>query len=61
MNRLTTIAMVAAVIGPAALGSVACSRPRASAAAERPTVPVVRIAGGDLAQTLTLTAEFRPN
>ena len=60
MNRLTTIAMVAAVIGPAALGSVACSRPRASAAAERPTVPVVRIAGGDLAQTLTLAAEFRP-
>ena len=59
MNRLTTIAMAAA-IGPAALGSGACSRPRASAATERPTVPVVRIAGGDLAQTLTLAAEFRP-
>jgi RND family efflux transporter MFP subunit len=61
MNRLTTIAMVAATMGPAVLGSGACSRPRAaSAAAERPTVPVVRIAGGDLAQTLTLAAEFRP-
>jgi RND family efflux transporter MFP subunit len=59
MNRLTTIAMVAAAIGPLALGS-ACSRPRASAAAERPTVPVIRIAGGDLAQALTLAAEFRP-
>ena len=60
MNRLTTIAMVAAAMGSAALGSVACSRPRASAAAERPTVPVVRIAGGDLTQTLTLADEFRP-
>jgi RND family efflux transporter MFP subunit len=59
MNRLTAIAMAAAM-GPAALGSGACSRPRASAATERPTVPVVRVAGGDLAQTLTLAAEFRP-
>ncbi|HEV8211754.1 MAG TPA: efflux RND transporter periplasmic adaptor subunit [Vicinamibacterales bacterium] len=60
MNRLTTIAMAAAAMGPIALGSLACSRPHASAAAERPTVPVVRIAGGDLSQTLTLAAEFRP-
>lgn len=61
MNRLTTIVIVAAIMGPTVVGGAACSRPHAvSAAAERPTVPVVRIARGDLAQTLTLAAEFRP-
>jgi len=39
----------------------ACSRPRAAeAVAEAPTVAVARIVRADLAQTLTLAAEFRP-
>jgi RND family efflux transporter MFP subunit len=40
-----------------------CSRPRAEGAgpaAQAPTVAVTRIARGDLSQTLTISAEFRP-
>jgi RND family efflux transporter MFP subunit len=40
---------------------VGCSRPRAAAATtDRPTVSVAKITRGDLSQTLTLAAEFRP-
>src|SRR5580765_8057459 len=59
MNRMTLIGVV--VGAAAAAGSTACTRPRAApATAERPSVSVTTIARGDLAQTLTLAAEFRP-
>jgi len=47
---------------PLAAGGAACSRTRAAAetTTERPTVSVVKIARGDISQTLTLAAEFRP-
>jgi RND family efflux transporter MFP subunit len=60
MTRLTAIGVVIAAL-PVATGGIACSRPRAAETAnERPTVSAVRIARGDLSQTLTLAAEFRP-
>jgi RND family efflux transporter MFP subunit len=53
--------MVAGALLPAVMGSLACSRPKAaSEMPERPSVSVAKIANGDLAQTLTLAAEFRP-
>jgi RND family efflux transporter MFP subunit len=57
MRTMKAIAIVSA------MGWVtsACSQPRAAAAAAaRPSVAVEKIATGDLAQTLTLAAEFRP-
>jgi RND family efflux transporter MFP subunit len=46
----------------AALAGSACSRSRASAsdAADLPTVAVAKAARGDIAQSLTIAAEFRP-
>jgi len=56
MTRMTAIGVVMAVVPLAA-----CSRTRAAAeTTERPTVSVVKIARGDISQTLTLAAEFRP-
>src|SRR6185295_15823085 len=57
MTRMTAIGVVMAVVPLAA-----CSRTRAVAETrtERPTVSVVKIARGDISQTLTLAAEFRP-
>jgi RND family efflux transporter MFP subunit len=47
--------------GLAALAASACSQPRAAAAtAARPSVAVAKVVTGDVAQTLTLAAEFRP-
>jgi RND family efflux transporter MFP subunit len=45
-----------------AAGGAACSRyePQAAATAEAPTVAVAKIARGDVAQELTIAAEFRP-
>src|SRR4051794_36773517 len=45
----------------AAAASAGCSKSQAAApAAEPPTVAVARAQRGDLAETLTLAAEFRP-
>lgn len=59
MNRMT---MIGVVVGAAvAAGTGACTRPRAATeTTERPSVSVAKIVRGDLAQTLTLAAEFRP-
>jgi RND family efflux transporter MFP subunit len=58
---MTAIGVVMALV-PLAAGGAACSRTRAAAetVTERPTVSVVKIARGDISQTLTLAAEFRP-
>jgi RND family efflux transporter MFP subunit len=47
---------------PMVVGGAACSRTRAAtpAAVEHPTVSVVKVTRGDLSQTVTLAAEFRP-
>ena len=51
---------LAAALAACSVGA-ACSRPRAAeAAAEPPAVAVAKIARGELGQTLTLAAEFRP-
>jgi RND family efflux transporter MFP subunit len=62
MTRMTAIGVVAAALIPVVTGSAACSRPGAAAATatERPSVSVAKVARGDIAQTLTLAAEFRP-
>ena len=61
MTRMTAIGVVAGAVLPALMGSLACSRPRAAnEAAERPSVSVAKVVTGDLAQALTLAAEFRP-
>jgi multidrug efflux pump subunit AcrA (membrane-fusion protein) len=58
MIRTTVIGVL--VGAAAAACSFSCSRSRAAAASERPTVSVSKIARGDLSQTVTLAAEFRP-
>ena len=61
MTRMTAMGLVASAVWPAVMGSVACTRPRAATeTAERPSVSVAKVVNGDLAQTLTLAAEFRP-
>src|SRR3954467_9906692 len=53
---------VAAVVLPAVIGTLACTPSRAATeTAGHPSVAVARVVNGDLAQTLTLAAEFRPN
>jgi RND family efflux transporter MFP subunit len=61
MTRLTTC-LVALASAIAALGTGACSRPRADDAAsnEPPTVAVAKITRGDVAQVLKVNAELRP-
>jgi RND family efflux transporter MFP subunit len=55
--RRTVWALALAGVG----ASAACSRTRAAeAVADVPTVSVVKIVRGDIEQTLTLAAEFRP-
>jgi RND family efflux transporter MFP subunit len=53
------IGMVAGAMAAIAVGA-GCARSRAAAGDELPAVSVVKIARGDLSQTLTLAAEFRP-
>ena len=61
MTRMTSTGVIAAAMLSVVAGSVGCSRPRAAAATtDRPTVAVAKITRGDLSQTLTLAAEFRP-
>jgi RND family efflux transporter MFP subunit len=58
---MTSTGVIAAAMLSVVAGSVGCSRPRAAAATtDRPTVSVAKITRGDLSQTLTLAAEFRP-
>lgn len=61
---MTRNAATAAVVGTMIAGGiagVACTRPRAAAQTpERPTASVAKAVRGDLVQTLTLAAEFRP-
>src|SRR3954466_5949905 len=59
MMKWTTSAVVVATSAVVA-GTAACTRPRAAETAERTPVSVVKVVTGDLAQTLTLAAEFRP-
>jgi RND family efflux transporter MFP subunit len=55
---------VPALLAPIALAGAACSSSRASAeradASSAPTVAVARVTRGDIAQSLTIAAEFRP-
>jgi RND family efflux transporter MFP subunit len=61
MRRMTAIGVVAGVMVPAAMGSLACTRPSAATQSTgRPSVSVAKVVNGDLAQALTLAAEFRP-
>jgi RND family efflux transporter MFP subunit len=61
MTRMTAIGVMMGLV-PLATGGAACSRTLASAetTTEPPTVSVVKVARGDLSQTVTLAAEFRP-
>lgn len=62
MNNVIVLRRIAFAAVLAGWGlSTACSRPRAAEApAETPPVSVAKIVRGDLGQTLTLAAEFRP-
>jgi RND family efflux transporter MFP subunit len=59
---MTSFRSVLTITVLAALAGCACSRPRAAASdtAEVPTVAVARATTGDIAQSLTIAAEFRP-
>src|SRR6185312_3605533 len=59
-NKIVRRVGLAAALVACSVGA-ACSRPRAAeAAGDPPAVSVVKITRGDLGQTLTLAAEFRP-
>src|SRR3954452_18673644 len=61
MIKMNALRIVAGAMLPAVVGTLACTRPRAATeATDRPSVSVVKVVTGDLAQTLTLAAEFRP-
>ena len=62
MNRFMCSSSVACGIAIAALTVGACSRSRAEerASNEPPTVAVARVTHGDIAQVLTVAADFRP-
>jgi RND family efflux transporter MFP subunit len=61
MKPVTVFAVVAAIAPAIALASSGCTKPHpAGAAEELTTVSVARVVRGDLSQTLTLAAEFRP-
>jgi RND family efflux transporter MFP subunit len=64
MIRLPQHAIVISIAIVGAMAAAACSRPDARAAeqlpVDAPTVAAVKIGRGDIAQTLTIAAEFRP-
>src|SRR5579872_1217870 len=64
MRKAKITMLSLSILGIFALTSASCSRPAKvqadTAAAEVPTVPVVRVATADLSRGLVLTAEFRP-
>ena len=59
---MTRMMAIGVAVVPIMVAVAACSRTRAAtpAATEHPTVSVVKVARGDLSQTVTLAAEFRP-
>ena len=59
---MTRMIAIGVAVLPMVVAGAACSRTRAAtpAAAEHPTVSVVKVTRGDLSQTVTLAAEFRP-
>ena len=59
---MTRMFAIGVAVLPMVVGGAACSRTRAAtpAAVEHPTVSVVKVTRGDLSQTVTLAAEFRP-
>jgi len=62
MNRFVTCWLAAGSLAIAVLTIGACSRPSADGTVPNgpPTVAVARVAHGDIAQVLTVAAEFRP-
>jgi RND family efflux transporter MFP subunit len=61
MNSVTLIARVSGIAAAAALATAGCTGRHPAGAAEEPTtVSAARVVRGDLSQTLTLAAEFRP-
>lgn len=61
MIRLMQLGAMSAAAVTVAMAGAACRPPRASAdQSSPPVVSVVKIGRGDLAETLTLAAEFRP-
>lgn len=61
MKNMRAVVILAGAVLPVVFGISACTRPRAAAAtADRATVAVAKVVNSDLAQTLTLAAEFRP-
>jgi len=62
MNRVLHSSLAVGTMTAAVLAANACSRPRAegTASTELPTVAVARVTRGDVAQVLTVTADFRP-
>ena len=59
---MTRMIAIGVAVLPMVVAGAACSRTRAAtpAAVEHPTVSVVKVTRGDLSQTVTLAAEFRP-
>src|SRR3982074_3107098 len=62
MNLPTTSSLAAGAATIAAVAIGACSGPRAQGVVsnEPPTVAVAKVTHGDIAQVLTVAAEFRP-
>jgi RND family efflux transporter MFP subunit len=61
VTRMMAIGAVLGTLLTATIGSAGCSPPQAAdETTERPAAAVVKIVRGDIAQTLTLAAEFRP-
>ncbi|HEY7169974.1 MAG TPA: efflux RND transporter periplasmic adaptor subunit [Vicinamibacterales bacterium] len=62
MRRKSARHVLVAIAAVGAAGGAACSRyaPQASTSSDVPTVAVAKITRGDLAQELTIAAEFRP-
>jgi multidrug efflux pump subunit AcrA (membrane-fusion protein) len=51
---------IGVAVVPIVVGGGACSRTGGDAPQRHPTVSVVKVTRGDLSQTVTLAAEFRP-
>jgi RND family efflux transporter MFP subunit len=61
MKSTTMFWLAVGGVGPVLFAAGACSRPQAtSEVSTEPTVAVAKVARGDVTQTLTVTAEFRP-
>jgi RND family efflux transporter MFP subunit len=60
MNRFLTSSLPACGVAIVVLTIGACSRAEGTLSSEPPTVAVARVTHGDIAQDLTVAAEFRP-